>query len=67
VVVKNTVAQKAADEVYQLLVESKKAAGDPPMLPHGLEANRHNLEIAIDCAYKQKLIPRRFSVEELLR
>jgi 4,5-dihydroxyphthalate decarboxylase len=65
--VKNTVAQKAADEVYQLLVESKKAAGDPPMLPHGLEANRHNLEVAIDCAYKQKLIPRRFSVEELLR
>src|SRR5439155_5987329 len=67
VVVKNTVAQKTADEVYQLLVESKKAAGDPPMLPHGLEANRHNLEVAIDCAYKQKLIPKRFTVEELLR
>ena len=67
VVVKNTVPQKAADEVYQLLVESKKAAGDPPMLPHGLEANRHNLEVAIDCAYKGKLIPRRFTVEELLR
>jgi 4,5-dihydroxyphthalate decarboxylase len=67
VVVKNTVPQKAADEVYQLLVESKQAAGDPPMLPHGLEANRHNLEIAIDCAYKGKLIPQRFTVEELLR
>jgi hypothetical protein len=37
------------------------------MLPHGLEANRHNLEVAIDCAYKQKLIPRRSTVEELLR
>jgi 4,5-dihydroxyphthalate decarboxylase len=67
VVVKNTVPQKTADEVYQLLVESKKAAGNPPMLPHGLEENRHNLEVAIDCAYQQKLIPKRFSVEELLR
>jgi 4,5-dihydroxyphthalate decarboxylase len=67
VVVKESVPQKTADEVYQLLVESKQAAGDPPMLPHGLEANRHNLEVAIDCAYKQKLIPRRFTVEELLR
>jgi 4,5-dihydroxyphthalate decarboxylase len=35
------------------------------MLPHGVEANRRNFEVAIDCAYKQRLIPRRFSVEEL--
>ena len=63
----NSVPQRTADEVYQLLVDSKKAAGDPPMLPHGLEANRHNLEVAIDCAYQQKLIPKRFTVEELLR
>ena len=67
VVVKHSVPQKTADEVYQLLVDSKKAAGNPPMLPHGLEANRHNLEVAIDCAYKGKLIPKRFTVEELLR
>jgi 4,5-dihydroxyphthalate decarboxylase len=63
--VKNTVPKAAADEVYRLLLESKKAAGDPPMLPHGLEANRRNLEVAIDCAYKQSMIPRRFKVEEL--
>ena len=63
--VKNTVSKAQADEVYALLLESKKAAGDPPMLPHGLEANRRNLEVAIDCAYKQKMIPRRFTVEEL--
>jgi len=63
--VKSTVSKAAADEIYGLLLESKKAAGDPPMLPHGLEANRRNLEIAIDCAYKQNMIPRRFSVEEL--
>ena len=65
VVVKSSVSRDMADEVYRLLVESKKAAGDPPMLPHGLESNRRNLEVAIDCAYKQALIPRRFSVDEL--
>jgi 4,5-dihydroxyphthalate decarboxylase len=67
VVVKSTVPQMAADEVYRMLVESKDAAGNPPNLPHGLEANRHNLELAIDCAHQQRLIPRRFTVEELLR
>jgi len=65
--VKNTVSQAAADEVYRLLLDSKKAAGDPPMLPHGLEANRRNLEVAIDCAYKQNMIARRFTVEELFQ
>jgi 4,5-dihydroxyphthalate decarboxylase len=63
--VKSTVPKAAAEEIYGMLLESKKAAGDPPMLPHGLEANRRNLEIAIDCAYKQKMIPRRFAVDEL--
>jgi len=65
VVVKNSVSRDMAVEVYRLLVESKKAAGNPPMLPHGLEANRRNLEVAIDCAYRQALIPRRFTVDEL--
>lgn len=65
VVVKNGVSRDMADEVYRLLVESKKAAGNPPMLPHGLEANRRNLEVAIDCAYAQALIPRRYTVDEL--
>jgi 4,5-dihydroxyphthalate decarboxylase len=63
--VKNTVFKETADEIYGLLLASKKAAGNPSMLPHGLEANRRNLEVAIDCAYKQKMIPRRFKVEEL--
>jgi 4,5-dihydroxyphthalate decarboxylase len=65
VVVKESVSRDMADEVYRLLVESRKAAGNPPMLPHGLEANRRNLEVAIDCAYRQALIPRRFTVDEL--
>ena len=63
--VKNTVSPAAADEVYSLLVKSREAAGNPPNLPLGLEANRRNLEVAIDCAHKQNLIPRRFRVEEL--
>jgi 4,5-dihydroxyphthalate decarboxylase len=65
VVVKNSVSRDMADDVYRLLVESKKAAGNPPMLPDGVEANRRNLEVAIDCAYKQAMIPRRFTVDEL--
>ena len=63
--VKNTVSPAVADEVYEYLVKSKEAAGNPPLLPHGLDANRRNLEVAIDCAHKQNLIPRRFRVEEL--
>jgi 4,5-dihydroxyphthalate decarboxylase len=63
--VKNTVSPAVAAEIYSLLVKSKEAAGNPPMVPHGLEANRRNLEVAIDCAYKQKMIPRRFTVDEL--
>jgi 4,5-dihydroxyphthalate decarboxylase len=63
--VKSTVSKGTAEEIFDLLLESRKAAGDPPMLPHGVEANRRNLEIAIDCAYKQHMIPRRFGVEEL--
>jgi 4,5-dihydroxyphthalate decarboxylase len=65
VVVKNSVPKQSADEVYQLLIESKRAAGDPPNLPHGLERLRHPLEVAIEIAYKERLIPERYRVEEL--
>ena len=56
-----------AEEVYRLLLESRQAVGNPPMNPFGLEENRRNLEAAIDCVYRQNMIPHRFSVEELLR
>ena len=61
---------QVAREVYHLLAASKRAEGPPPagMLdptPLGVEANRRNLEVAIDYAYRQRLIPRRFRVEEL--
>ena len=73
VAVKASVSQahpEAVREFYQLLVESKKAAGLPKpgeldTAPMGLEANRRNLEVAIDYVYAQGLIPRRFAVDEL--
>ncbi len=61
---------EAVREIWRLLVESKKAAGLPKAgaldtNPFGLEANRRNLEVAIDYVYQQRLIPRRFTVDEL--
>jgi 4,5-dihydroxyphthalate decarboxylase len=38
-----------------------------PQFPFGIEENRKNLEAAIDCTYRQKMIPRRFTVEELFQ
>ncbi len=35
------------------------------MNPFGVDANRRNLETAIDCAHRQGLIPMRFEVDEL--
>ena len=57
-------------EVYQLLLASKTAAGLPAAgeidpIPFGVEANRRNLEAAIEYAHQQRLIPRRFEVDEL--
>jgi 4,5-dihydroxyphthalate decarboxylase len=49
-----------------LLHESFAAAGNPELNPIGREANRRNLETAIDFVHRQGLIPRRYAVEELL-
>lgn len=73
VVVKSSLTRtdpRAVREVYRLLAESKRAAGLPKSgeidtQPFGMEANRHNLEIAIDYVHRQRLISRRFSVDEL--
>jgi 4,5-dihydroxyphthalate decarboxylase len=73
VVVKDALAKSAPEavrEVYRLLVESKRAAGLPKageldLNPFGVEANRRNLEVAVDCCYRQGLIPRRYAVDEL--
>ena len=58
------------EEVYRLLVDSKRAAGFPragelDTTPFGVEANRRNFEVAIDYVYRQRLIPRRSTVDEL--
>ena len=65
VAVKDTVSRDEASEVYERLCERRKAAGSPEMNPFGLEENRRNLEVAIDCVYGQNMIPRRYAVEEL--
>jgi 4,5-dihydroxyphthalate decarboxylase len=73
VVVKRALAQSDPDavrEIYRLLREAKRrapapAAGELDMTPFGLEANRRNLEVAIDYVYQQRLIPKRFKVDEL--
>jgi 4,5-dihydroxyphthalate decarboxylase len=73
VVVKDPVSKANPDavrEVYRLLKESKRAAPPPEpgaldMTPIGLEPNRRNLEIAIEYVYQQRLIPKRYKVDEL--
>lgn len=57
-------------EVFRLFKASRDAAvkagnKNAAGLQYGLEANRRGLETIIGCAFEQKLIPRRFSVEEL--
>jgi 4,5-dihydroxyphthalate decarboxylase len=66
VAVKDSVPREAAGEVLRLLGQSIAAAGSPEMNPCGLEANRRNLEVAIETVHRQRLIPRRYAVEELL-
>jgi 4,5-dihydroxyphthalate decarboxylase len=67
VTVKSTVSDAQAAGILAELAESREAAGSPEMNPFGLEANRRNLEVAIDCMVRQRMIPRRFRVEELVR
>jgi len=54
-----------AAQMMRLLGESFAAAGNPQMNPIGLDANRRNLEVAIEFVHRQRLVPRRYAVEEL--
>ncbi|MSQ88155.1 MAG: hypothetical protein EXR32_02625 [Betaproteobacteria bacterium] len=67
VAVKDTVSDQAAAEISRMLEASIRAAGSPDLNPYGIEANRRNLEVAIDYVYRQRLIPQRYTVEELFR
>lgn len=56
-------------EIYRLLRQAKEASPaiehGVDVLPFGVEANRKNLDLAIQYAFEQKIIPRRFVVDEL--
>lgn len=74
VVVRDSISKSRPDvvkEIYRMLVASKKAANLPDSgtaldpLRFGLENMRQSLEIIIDYCLRQRLIPRRFTVDEL--
>ncbi|SEM66873.1 hypothetical protein [Bradyrhizobium sp. OK095] len=54
--------------VYDLLKQNREQAGPatiPDLVPFGIEANRKPLELIVDYAFQQALIPRRYAVDEL--
>ncbi len=59
----------AVREIYRVLFESKKAAPPPAdgidFFPFGIEANRKSLETIVQYAFEQKVIPRKFEVDEV--
>jgi len=72
-VVRQSLSKERPDvvrEVFRLLVESAKEGVQPGTemaagIRFGVEACRTSLERIIDYSYKQKLIPRPFTVDEL--
>ncbi|WP_246793014.1 phosphate ABC transporter substrate-binding protein [Burkholderia perseverans] len=54
-------------ELYRMIVESRALGEGVPAAfpPFGLEANRKGIQLAIDWALDQKIIPKRLSVDEL--
>ena len=72
VAVKEDVTRSQPDairELYRMLAEAKRMANEPAaeaaFTPFGLEANRHNIEVVIDYAFRTGMIPKRFAVDEL--
>ena len=60
---------EAVRDIWRQMVEAKRLAKEAPaaaaFTPFGLEANRHNIEVAIDYAHRTGMIPRAFKVDEL--
>ncbi|MGH8783182.1 phosphate ABC transporter substrate-binding protein [Paraburkholderia sp.] len=54
-------------DVYRMIVESREQAEGLPDIfpPIGLEANRKGLQLAIDWAFEQQIIPHKLSVDQL--
>lgn len=66
VAVRATLVGDVSREVFRLLSESRKLSTEnTDNSPFGIDENRTNLEVAIDYVYRQKLIPTRYTVEEL--
>lgn len=58
----------AVARVYDLLKRNKEQTGSaatPDLLPFGIEAIRKPLELIVDYAFQQALIPRRYAIEDL--
>jgi 4,5-dihydroxyphthalate decarboxylase len=72
-VIRSEISQKRPDvvrEVFRIFKESRDIAirggnKNAAKLHYGVEANRQALESVIDITYRQKLIPRRYTVDEL--
>ncbi len=71
-VVSRALAEARSDvvaEIYRLLQESKRLAPPPAdgidFFPFGVEANRKPLELMVQYAVEQQIIPRPFTVDEL--
>jgi len=59
----------AVKAVYELLLKGKQAnpakPGEPDTIPFGFEAVRPGVELAAEYAFQQRIIPRRFSFDEI--
>ena len=55
-----------ADAIYAAMAESRQRADAADRLPFGVEEIRSSLELAIDSGFRRGLIPRRYTLEELL-
>jgi len=73
IVIRDAISKSRPDlvrEIYRVLRESRRAVPPPLGRPadpwrFGVEANRRSLEIIVDYSFHQKLISRKFSVDEL--
>jgi 4,5-dihydroxyphthalate decarboxylase len=71
-VMRETIAKERPDivkEIFRLFRDARQAdtASRGPLDPYrfGVEANRASLERIIDYSYRQQMIPRKFTVDEL--
>ena len=64
---KNSLGPDVVQEVFRLLARKQGpgARKTRTTSPFGLEENRRNLEVAIDYVFRQGLIPKRYTVDEL--